>query len=248
MNRLSPLIVMMLLGAGCDEVDPGTAVGNPGKIGFGADDPLDGASLSRAEAYIVEVRAAKCDGILTERVIVDEVFDLLEPTASLIAIAGGSYCTLDVELDTELPISLEGTTASGTAFDVVLDPGIVRFDADFLIDGNELLIEFPVAASLPAEEIDALGPDSSIDKEDPIASRWADDIGVSSSLRDGTGFIGTSGDATSDTGNSAADLGAGCGCTSSSGSGSLGGLLLIVLATLRRGGRRRSTRQSTPSS
>jgi MYXO-CTERM domain-containing protein len=229
--RILPLL--LLLGACYDEGPTGhsgTAVGNPGKLGMGATEPAD-MVLLRAEADVQELMLLRCgDG--WEPKAVDRVVDLLEPGDVLLTLPGGLWCGLDVVLAAE-GLVLAGETTGGTTFEVHLDPGRVALHGPFQVDGNQLLVVYPVGDALDAEVLEDLGPDVVLPADDPLAQDWASVMEESTELwedEDRDGVVDPDENlvalADPDTPAPVSDQ-AGCGCGSGS-SGAVGWLVLLA--------------------
>jgi len=244
--RVLPLL--LLIGA-CYGEGPtghsGTAVGNPGKLGMGIPEPGD-IVFARAEADVGDLLLLHCgDG--WEPVPVDRVVDLLDPEGALLSVPGGLWCQLDVVLE---GLSLSGETAGGTTFQIDLDPGQVALYGPFRVDGNQLLVLFPVDEALDAEVLEDLGSEVVLPSDDPLAQQWASVLGEGAELWDDADRDGVADPddllvAWADSEHPAAfDGEAACGCASAPG-GALGWLLLVPIAAL--GRRRRRPLRGTPS-
>ncbi|MBW1879098.1 MAG: hypothetical protein JRI25_21970 [Deltaproteobacteria bacterium] len=241
------LPILLLLGACYDEGPTdhsGTAVGNPGKLGMGVTEPAD-MVLLRAEADVEELMLRRCgDG--WEAKAVDRVLDLLEPDDVLLTLPAGLWCGLDVVLAPVEGLVLVGETAGGTTFEVRLEPGRVALHGAFRVDGNQLLVLFPVGDALNAGVLEDLGPDVVLSADDPVAQGWASVMEEGAELwededRDGVVDPDESLVAWADPDIPAAAFDEdGCGCASGSG-GALGWLLLLPGVAVGSRRRRRTT-------
>ena len=226
------LLLPLLLACPVDTTVEGTAVGNPGKMGFASTGIPDDITLTGADLAVIAVELEPCEGDV-ERLQLDLLADLLGPSTWPIEVDAGSYCGVVAEID---GLTLAGETDGGTTFTALLEPDDLVLTEPFVVDGHALLLGIPL--ELDAEALEELGEEVDLVPEDPVAEDLAQDLSSGVALvldADESGTIGAEDGPMEDAGGTAAydsESSAGCGC--SAGTGAVGALWLLPLWLTRR--------------
>ncbi|MCB9765755.1 MAG: hypothetical protein H6739_38630 [Alphaproteobacteria bacterium] len=170
MIRLLPLA---LLGCHAGEPQDGTAVGNPGNMGFSATDSPSDVDVAQAELEIDQVWLPGCGAEPGETLDVYLTVDLFEPSDHPVEVPAGTWCGVELLVADEGGLRVSGQTTGGTTFDVSMDPGTLALDKELEIDGQLLLFTLSLSVFLNADDIEALGEDVSLDPDDAAAINWA---------------------------------------------------------------------------
>ncbi len=226
------LLLPLLLACPVDTTVEGTAVGNPGKMGFAGTGIPDDISLSGADLAVIAVELEPCEGDV-ERLQLDLLADLLGPSTWPIEVEVGSYCGVVAEIDS---LTLAGETTGGTTFTALLEPDDLVLTEPFVVDGHALLLGVPL--EVDAEALEALGDEVDLEPDDPVAEDLAQDLSSGVGLVqdvDESGTIGEEDGPMEDAGGTAAydaSESGGCGC--GAGAGATGWLWLLPLWLSRR--------------
>ncbi|MEQ1502217.1 MAG: hypothetical protein ABMB14_08295 [Myxococcota bacterium] len=156
----------------------GTAVGNPGDADIKARSVDPEVVLAEVTVPVGAVVVDRCGG---DAVVIEAptILDGLAPSDAPVAVPAGVWCGLSLALDG--PVVLVGDTPA-TAFSVALDVGTIATADPVVVDGEPLLVEFPV--TIDRASLEALGPDVVLDAAPPRTAEWAADAAAGAAWRD----------------------------------------------------------------
>lgn len=167
----------LLLGiAGCstEDVDSGTAVGNPGKMTAALDDGLAPGALSSG-FYAEDIVATGCDESDEQLVLAGVWLDLLE--GAEFQLPPGEFCSLTVSVEGGLTVA--GTLSDERDYDLSLpvDAFTLLAPAGFGGSGQELLLLLGADGVVDEEALEELAGDPVVvDRADELAVRLTEEL------------------------------------------------------------------------
>lgn len=149
-------MIELLALMGCDNVEQGTVVGNPGDTMTVVAEGK-GVSYEDTTGFAVAWQMTDCDGVVTE----EPMNDAIDLAGEVLEMPGGTWCSVGLEL---IELELEGIGGDEATFTIELEGGLVELEsaAGLIVDGGDYYFELGYEDWIDAEAL-GLRPGQDVD-------------------------------------------------------------------------------------